>query len=571
MTDSLHESAERQTGLKVISSMDSVKICVFLVFVLAVILRFYHLGENPPAVYGDEAALGYNGYCLLKTGKDEYGEVFPLVFKSYNDFKSPLYFYLTIPFIALFDLNPVSVRLPSAIAGVLTVFIVYFLAKELVTQDKNYSPSAVHYLPLLAALLLTVSPWHLHVSRGAFEANLCLFFFVLGTWLFLKRGKVSKIFSIFSFAFSLYAYHAAKGVVPLFLPLLVFYKSDFRLKKTVSLLPCFGLFLILIFPLVYYSFLGIGEKRFLQTSIFSIPNIDVKIEAERTLSKTSHYLIRNLFHNKPLFLTRKFFENYLRAFSLDFLYLYGESNLRLMVGSRGEFYLWQFPLFLIGLYFLFARKLKSRTLLALWLLLAPLPSAVTSQTYVLRSVLLLPPMILITALGLAWFLSLKLTRFKLFIVRCLLFVVALFSFVSYLHQYHFEYPNYAADWWGMDNLLTIKYAKEREREFDQIILPETGSMAETFAFYTKFEPRKFQKEETRNVEFLDSVFSKKLGKFYFGGLTLDLKGKERVEEALPANTLLITLPEAYPDFPARTSINNPFDNRILFKVYEKID
>ena len=77
----------------------------FFIVLLAIFLRFYQLGKNPPHLNWDEAALGYNAYSLLSTGRDEYGKSFPLSFRSFDDYKPPLYVYLTIPSVAVFGLN----------------------------------------------------------------------------------------------------------------------------------------------------------------------------------------------------------------------------------------------------------------------------------------------------------------------------------------------------------------------------------------------------------------------------------------------------------------------------------
>ena len=77
---------------------DRNSLLVFIVF-LAVLLRFFKLGSIPPHLTPDEAALGYNAYSILKTGKDEFGKTFPLVFKSFGDYKPGLYVYASVPFL----------------------------------------------------------------------------------------------------------------------------------------------------------------------------------------------------------------------------------------------------------------------------------------------------------------------------------------------------------------------------------------------------------------------------------------------------------------------------------------
>src|SRR4030067_954837 len=134
------------------------KFLLIIIVILAAILRFWQLGQNPPSLDWDEAAHGYNAYSILKTGRDEYGYKFPLYFRSFDDYKPPIYTYLVVPSVALFGLNDFAVRFPSATLGVVAVIFCYFMVFELF---KN-KPVA-----LLASLFLAISPWHLQFSRVA--------------------------------------------------------------------------------------------------------------------------------------------------------------------------------------------------------------------------------------------------------------------------------------------------------------------------------------------------------------------------------------------------------------------
>jgi len=98
--------------------MRTKKYILLIIILVAAVLRLWKLGSIPPHLTPDEAALGYNAYSILKTGRDEYGELLPIIFKSFGDFKPGLYVYFTAPLIAILGLNEWSVRLPSAIAGV---------------------------------------------------------------------------------------------------------------------------------------------------------------------------------------------------------------------------------------------------------------------------------------------------------------------------------------------------------------------------------------------------------------------------------------------------------------------
>src|SRR3972149_8676644 len=123
----------------------------FAIIVLAFILRFYKLGEVPLSLNWDEVSNAYNAYSILKTGRDEYGNFLPLTNRSFDDYKPPLYMYLNIISVALFDPTPFAARLPSAIFGTITVFLVYLLTKKLF---ENYQTKfSIAYLSMLMLAL----------------------------------------------------------------------------------------------------------------------------------------------------------------------------------------------------------------------------------------------------------------------------------------------------------------------------------------------------------------------------------------------------------------------------------
>src|SRR3989344_6142247 len=51
---------------------------LFLI-IISLLLRVYKLGEIPPGVTNDEIGYIYNAYSIVRTGKNIYGEQFPLI------------------------------------------------------------------------------------------------------------------------------------------------------------------------------------------------------------------------------------------------------------------------------------------------------------------------------------------------------------------------------------------------------------------------------------------------------------------------------------------------------------
>ena len=174
---------------------------VLIIFFLAVFLRFYKLGEIPNGLYQDETAIGYNAYSILQTGKDEHGVSWPLYFKSFGDYKLPVYIYLTAISVKLFGLNEWAVRFPSALFGTLTVVVMYFFVNKLFKTN----------IAIFSALLLAINPWHLHYSRATFEVTIALFFLMLGAYLLPRKFLVGTLCFIIAF----YSYNLTRLLAPL--------------------------------------------------------------------------------------------------------------------------------------------------------------------------------------------------------------------------------------------------------------------------------------------------------------------------------------------------------------------
>src|SRR3989344_7734823 len=175
-----------------------------LIVFLGFFLRFYQLGTNPPSLTWDEAAWGYNAYSLGIDARDEFGRFLPLDYlESFGDFKPPVYAYLDIVPVKIFGLNEFAVRFPSALFGTLTVLLTYFLVKRIFRE--NHKSSIINHkseaIALLSALFLAISPWHIMLSRAAFEANIATFFIVLGIWLFLLSMQGKRWILLFSVVF----------------------------------------------------------------------------------------------------------------------------------------------------------------------------------------------------------------------------------------------------------------------------------------------------------------------------------------------------------------------------------
>ena len=204
--------------------MKTKKFFLLIILVLAFFLRFYKLGQVPPSLEWDEVAIGYDAYSILKTGRDQFGNFLPLSFRSFDDYKPPLYEYLTVLSVAVFGPTEFAVRFPSALLGTLTVLATYYLVNELFLTS---------HFSLLTSFLLAISPWHLQFSRGAFEVNIAVFLLTLAVFCFYRGFKTPKFFYFSSllFGLGLFSYHSDRVVFPLILvSLFLIFQKELVLK-----------------------------------------------------------------------------------------------------------------------------------------------------------------------------------------------------------------------------------------------------------------------------------------------------------------------------------------------------
>jgi 4-amino-4-deoxy-L-arabinose transferase-like glycosyltransferase len=140
------------------------------ILVLATFFRFYHFTITPPGLYADEAMNGNNAAEVAQTGHFR-------VFYSDNNGREGLYVNLLAVVMRFLPIRePWVVRVPAAIAGILTVYGLYFLASELFEYDVG----------LLAAFLLATSFWHVDFSRIAYRAILAPLFLTWSIYFLVK-------------------------------------------------------------------------------------------------------------------------------------------------------------------------------------------------------------------------------------------------------------------------------------------------------------------------------------------------------------------------------------------------
>jgi hypothetical protein len=426
------------------------------IIVLAAILRIFWLGQAPNTFSTDEASNGYDAYSLMLTMRDRYGDRLPLFLTALNDSRESLFIFLIIPFIKLLGLNEFSVRLPAAIAGVLTVMAVYFLAKEAFKKNS---------IALLAALILAINPWSIYFNRICFRANLLPLFVTVAVFLFLKSFKQPwyLILSSFCFGLSLHTYPSARAFVPLFvLGLTIIYWRRLWRTKIITA-TAFSIFAAFFLFFLQFWLSPIGMAR-----------------ADETGLETNIFLI--------IF-------NYISYYNPIHLFLYGDINPRrsLTTVGIGELYLWESVSILTGINYLCKSNNRQYWWLLLWLILYPIPAALTEPIHAIRSIGGIPAFCLISAYGLA-----KIIEFTIPSQRQKrqqqAIVIIIVSFIFFLGAY-FNYSQYkiasAIEHWQYGIGEALAYAENNN--YDRVYISNKFKRPNLYLlFYTKYPPARYQ-------------------------------------------------------------------------------
>lgn len=194
------------------------KILPFLLLGLGAFLRLFLLGEVPGGLHRDETFVAWNAFALWQEGMDSAGNVWPVYLADWGDGHSALYSWLLIPIYMLVGEQNITyfvTRLPQAIMGTLTLWVVYLLLKKMFNRETG----------LWGLFLLAICPWHITMNRWGLDANLAPAFLIFGLYFFILglENKKMLLLSAVMYGLSLYSYAVIWPIVPIMLLLQIVY------------------------------------------------------------------------------------------------------------------------------------------------------------------------------------------------------------------------------------------------------------------------------------------------------------------------------------------------------------
>jgi hypothetical protein len=387
-------------------------------------LRVVEITDNPRGFFADEASFGVNAHLILTTLKDEHGALLPTFFRSFGEYKLPLFVYAELPLIAVLGKTELAVRLTAAVIGSLTIVTTYLLGKELFRRE----------LPALAsATLLAIMPWHIHYSRtGLGDIISAPLLVTLSLYLFLRavRRGSSMLPVAVAIGVTFYTYRATWVLMPPVLAVLclMYYRELLRDRRD-SLISAAVLLLILL-PIARHLIFD-PDDRATQAWIF---NLD---RDQSTLSL--------------------FWDFYTSYFTRAFLFENADNAaiLRHYLPGHGVLYVAMAPLIVAGLVRMVRDWDRNYALLLALLLLFPLGGALSESSPISsRAILGTVAFALLMGAGLAlivdWASSFRFPYGGIASAAVLsaAVIIGAVSVASYAERYFSDYPRLSAGYWG---------------------------------------------------------------------------------------------------------------------------
>ncbi len=339
-------------------------IALIVIIALAVFFRFWQFTSIPAGLYQDEAMNGADALASLNSGEYK-------VFYSNNNGREGMIVWLDALAIKLFGAEPWVLRLFPALAGVLAVLGLYFLAKELFGVE----------IALISSFFMTVSFWAVNFSRIGFRAGLMVPFLIWSFYFLLKGFRLQKyIYFIISgilFGLGFYTYISYR-FAPI-LALLAF--GPILLKKSTKKAWSSVLFFVLI---IFIVALPIGLYFLHNPADFFGRVSGVSIFSQGSPLKN---LAISVFKTLGMF------------------NIVGDFNWRHNYAGSPELFLPVGLLFLLGIWLSIKRFAFENKFLLSWLAIFLLPNILTTESnpHALRALGAMPAIMIFSGIGLVWF------------------------------------------------------------------------------------------------------------------------------------------------------------------------
>ncbi len=474
-----------------------------LIILIGAFLRLYNLSNIPPGPTVDEASIGWNAYSILKTGADEYGTKLPVLLRAYDDWRPAIYAYLVVPFVSLFGLNVIAIRLPSITLSILTIIAVYFLTRHLTKSSNSIKVwNLTLDIPIIATLLFAISPMSIYLSRLGHEVNASFSFLIFGLlffFRFMEKKRWNLLFSALFFGLSFDSYQSTKFIAPfLVIALLVlFYKQLIKEKFIVLFSALVGL--LIIAPILFSTFEEDALIRFKATSLLGNSSSYFGNISLRNLANREEKDILGLIYDNRKIAAGLLISNaYLSHFDPAWLFS-NKGDEPFKSPTMGLLYPIELPLILISFLFLLNSGVprKNIALLIILGLSAIVPASITTgYPHGMRVYSLLPIPQILGGVGLISLLIFIKDKRRQTLTFSLFLFAVFASALWFYHSYFSLLPRELGHHFQYGVIGALEEAKKIDKKYDLVVVSNKDRLFESYMFYlylTKYDPSLYQR------------------------------------------------------------------------------
>lgn len=425
----------------------------------------------------------------------------PAFLVAWGSGQNALLTYLMIPFIKILGLNVLSVRLPMAILGCISLIIMYLLLNKISNKK----------IATIGLAFFAICPWHIIKSRWGLESNLFPDLILIFTYLLVKGLEdKNKILYYLSFAIAgitAYAYGTSYYFLPVFIiPLLIILvkKQKITIKQAIISLAIVG---VVSLPIILYVIINTLNLNQINLPFVTIPKLEVNRYKELTAIFSSDFFtnsISNFIESMKIFITQ--------TDGLPWNSIY----------PFGTIYLFSTVFTIIGLIDSFRKnklvEIKYRSIFNIWFIVAIILTFICDPN-INRLNIIMIPIIYYTIIGIYLVVN---DRKKVAIGIAILYVISFGLFMKkYFSEDCNEYETFESD---LEEV--IQYVDKIENK-DIYITNKIKSSYMYTLFYTQYDTREFvdtAEYENKYVEFREV---NSFGKYHFQKIG-DLKTEENV-------------------------------------------
>ena len=482
-----------------------------LLLVISLFFRLIWISKIPYGLNWDENAYAYNAYSLFLTGKDELSGQFALYFRSFGDYKPALASYMLVPLFSIFGPSDLSVRLLPAILGTLGITCFYQFMRRITNNLAG----------LITAVVMTLSPLYMHFSRAVMDPIVGLSFLLFGLLLLTYKSLISQIGAALFLILSMYSYNSSRFFVPAIVTIYLLVISKNSLMLTIKKYWLFLSLLIFLGSIIIFQTLfGLAGSRMRFLLLSNEPYIAVETNKHYDSCVKADLPLCRIIANRRIILAREITKNYLLHFQPDFLF-FNRNYPTTSYPEYGNLLLITLPFLIIGFFTMNRYNKKINIFFLVWLLLAPIPSAITNDVpHPGRFLNGLPALSYFISLGFITVInSVKELKNKKRLIYVILSVFII-NFLFYIKDYALIYKQDSEYYFQGFFREVIPYVWNKRDDYSQIYFSkEYADPYIFFAWINKVNPYLIQKDKNRNsinnIHFVPSnqiamLFNKKI-------------------------------------------------------------